>query len=164
MSGTVGDLYRTLAQACFTLLGLWWLVVVNHRQDWMPNPELRRRAWHVSMLFLLPGTASLLALLSPEAVAYWRVPFVVAGLVGAGVAVSALTRADTTGRRLVLAPIAVLYALVALVAAFPGLVGDVGIGLRPVVVEATLAALALFLGVQLAWHVFAEAWQRPPAP
>jgi hypothetical protein len=163
VDGAVGDLYRTLAQACFTLLGLWWLVVVNHRQEWMPSRELRRRAWQVSMLFMLPGTASLLALLSPEDSAYWRVPFVVAGLVGAGVAAAAIGRTTEASRQLSLAPIAVLYGLIALVAAFPGLVEDVGIDVRPVVVEATLAALGLFLGVQLAWQVFAESWQRPPA-
>jgi hypothetical protein len=164
MSGTVTDLYRTLAQACFTLLGLWWLVVVNHRQDWMPDPDRRRRAWHVSLLFLLPGTASLLALLAPEDSAYWRVPFVVVGVVGAALTFAALARTTRLGRQLALAPTAALYVLIAVVAAFPELVTDAGLGIRPIVAEATLAAVALFLAVQLAWQLFAEDWERRAAP
>lgn len=154
--GATADLYRTLAQGCFTLLGLWWVVVQNKRELWFGDPARRRQAWHVSLLFLLPGTASLLALLAPEDAIYWRAPFAVAGVLGALETATTIARERRLSRQLVLAPTGMLFAVLALLAIAPGVAGDVGIDARPIVLEGAVAALAVFLAVQLAWMLFTE--------
>ncbi len=75
--------YQTVAQLCFTLLGLWWLVLQTKYSEWIGNPERRRMITNISLYFLLPGTMSLLALLSPQAHYLWQVAFVLAGGLGA---------------------------------------------------------------------------------
>ena len=55
--------YQTAAQLCFTLLGLWWLVLQTKYKEWINDSERRRMATSISLYFLLPGAMSLIALL-----------------------------------------------------------------------------------------------------
>lgn len=75
--------YQTMAQLCFTLLGLWWLVLQTKYSEWIGVRERRRRVTNISLYFLLPGAMSLLALLSTEVRFLWQIAFIVASALGA---------------------------------------------------------------------------------
>lgn len=62
----LSDFSSVVAGVCFTLLGLWWVVVHE-------SPDLRRRelrggqmAYAVSLQFVLPGTAAIFSQVAPE--------------------------------------------------------------------------------------------------
>ncbi len=74
--------YQTVAQLCFTLLGLWWLVLQTKYAEWIGDPTRRRMVTNISFYFLLPGAMSLLALLSPQVHLLWQAAFLVAGGLG----------------------------------------------------------------------------------
>jgi hypothetical protein len=75
--------YQTVAQLCFTLLGLWWLVLQTKYTEWIGDPSRRRMITNISLYFLLPGAMSLLALLSPQVHLLWQAAFIVASGLGA---------------------------------------------------------------------------------
>lgn len=50
--------YSTVAQASFTLLGLWWVVLQIRYGPWMRNPGVRRAVYDISLYFLLPSERS----------------------------------------------------------------------------------------------------------
>jgi hypothetical protein len=50
----------------------------------------------------------------------------------------------------------VLYLLVAIVAAAPGIVADLGFSARPLHIEAVLLTALMFLGVNVAWLLLFE--------
>src|SRR5579884_1715878 len=74
--------YQTVAQLCFTLLGLWWLVLQTKYREWIGHRMRRRMATYITFYFLLPGTMSLVALLATDARLLWQVAFVAASLIG----------------------------------------------------------------------------------
>jgi hypothetical protein len=148
--------YGIMAGLSFTLLGLWW-VACQARKAWLADRGGRAMAYVVSLHFVLPGAMSLLSLVAPDVPAMWRVTFTTAG--GLGVIATLLIIA--TMRRHASSDIAIvrvlqwvalpLYAAVTAVAAFPALVG--GIGLAPIQVEAILLVMLVLLGTQSAWLV-----------
>jgi hypothetical protein len=155
--------YSTSAQVCFTLLGLWWVVVEFKHQDWMADIQRRRMAYDVSLYFLLPGIMSLISLLSDDANAkfLWRVAFGVTGLIGFVEVIFMLARSGTAMPRVMGLALSrwfvlALYGLITVIALFPELVGNLGIALRPIEVEALLLSLLVFLGVNFAWVLFAQ--------
>ena len=157
--------YSTSAQVCFTLLGLWWVVVEFKHQDWMANAQRRRVAYDISLYFLLPGIMSLISLLSDDANAkfLWRLAFGVTGFLGlvevVFMLVASRARVDAPGvKGLALGRwfVLVLYAVITLIALFPETVGRLGLGLRPIEVKALLMSLLVFLGVNFAWVLFAQ--------
>jgi hypothetical protein len=75
--------YATVAQASFTLLALYWVLLQLRHDEWFGDHAYRRSAYDVSLYFLLPGMMSLLSLLAVEEPRIWRVSFVVFGVVGA---------------------------------------------------------------------------------
>ena len=70
--------YQTAAQLCFTLLGLWWLVLQTKYKEWINDSERRRMATSISLYFLLPGAMSLIALLGADIPPLWRTTFALA--------------------------------------------------------------------------------------
>jgi hypothetical protein len=158
--------YQTVAQLCFTLLGLWWLVLQTKYADWSHQPARRRMATNISLYFLLPGAMSLLALLAAQAAPLWRGAFIVAGIFGiieTGSLVfgarpptpktTQARRHAVFGQSLRIAGL-VLYVLVVLVA----LLADVirGTGLAPLTFGGVLVTLLVVLGLSLAWTYFVE--------
>jgi hypothetical protein len=77
------DFYLSFSAVCFTLLGLWLIVVQTRHAEWRGSPLHRRRAYAVAMHFSLPGLMSLLALVDPESSALWRASFATAAIGGA---------------------------------------------------------------------------------
>jgi hypothetical protein len=142
--------YGALATVCFTLLGLWFIVVQTRHAEWRLASVHRRRAYAVSLLFALPGLMSLLSLVDPASSMLWRVCF---GAIAAGGAlILVLVRGPVPGMpgRLAYLAAITIFALIAVVAAVPGLAGH-GILVRPLRAEAVLLTALVFLGVNVAW-------------
>ncbi|MFG2296150.1 hypothetical protein [Streptomyces sp. NPDC048603] len=150
----VNTFYALFSATCFTLVGLWWNVVQSH-PEWMREPGLRRITGGIYLSFLLPALMGLFAQVGgAEQPEIWQAAFVVLALVGCLSTGRLLSR--THGDRLVLgqqAGAAILYALIAVVGAFPGLAGR--IGLQPFQAEALLLIALIVLGHALVWHFMA---------
>jgi hypothetical protein len=145
------DFYIAFATVCFTLLGLWIIVVQTRHSEWRRLSVHRRRAYGVALHFSVPGLMSLLALIDPASKSLWRASFAVAAAGGA--VVLALVRGPAPswlGHASYVVAI-LLYVLIAIVAMRPSIVGDVGLSVRPVRVEALLLTIVVFLGVNVAW-------------
>jgi hypothetical protein len=145
------DFYVAFATVCFTLLGLWIIVVQTRHAEWRRLSVHRRRAYGVALHFSLPGLMGLLSLIDPASTRLWRISFAVAA--GGGAVVLALVRgpaATWLGTAAYVAAV-LLYALIAIIAIAPSLVADVGISARPLRVEAVLLTVLVFLGVNVAW-------------
>jgi hypothetical protein len=154
------DFYVAFATVCFTLLGLWIIVVQTRHGEWRHSAIHRRRAYGVALHFSLPGLMSLLSLVDPASTALWRISF---AIVAAGGAVAlALVRGPAPTRLGAAAYVAavVLYLLIALVAVAPGMVADLGVLALPLRVEAVLLTILVFLGVNVAWLLLFD--QAPP--
>ncbi len=158
--------YQTVAQLCFTVLGLWILVLQTKYRDWSVKPVRRRMATNISLYFLLPGCMSLLALLSVHAAILWQGAFVVAGILGM-IETVLLARdegallahtADAHSQRFQAMRVlrwlgVVLYGLIVLVALFAGAIGRM---VAPLNVAGVLVTLLVVLGLALAWVYFVE--------
>ncbi len=155
----VQDFYATVAQVSFTLLGLWWVLLQIRHDAWFGDVAYRRGVYDISLYFLLPGMMSLGSLLAVQDPTVWHAVFALMGAVG--VVESALLIAGMRGlsARGPLVTAAdwmslLVYALVVLVALWPRIPQELGLGLRPLEAEGILVALLLFLGVTLAAALF----------
>ena len=150
--------YQAAAQICFTLLGLWWLVLQTKYAEWIADRGRRRMATNVSLYFLLPGAMSLVALVSHTRV-LWASAFVVASLIGGAETAYSLLRplprSKMSWPAVALGVIGIiLYLLIVLIALLP--VIPQSLGVVPLGVEAVLLTLLVVLGAWLAWRYFAE--------
>jgi hypothetical protein len=159
------DFYVCFSAVCFTLLGLWIIVVQTRHAEWRGSALARRRAYGVALHFSLPGLMSLLALVDPDSAILWRTSFAIVAIGGAVVLI--VLRGAAVGKiGLIAYTVAiVLYALIGLLAIAPGLVGDLGLQVTPVRVEAVLLTLLVFAGVNVAWLLlFEDAPADLPSP
>jgi hypothetical protein len=77
--------YTAFSPSCFSLLGLWVLIVGINADRWLNSGRLgQRQVYAVAQFFALPGTMSLLALINPYSSTVWRVVFALISLTGAG--------------------------------------------------------------------------------
>ena len=154
------DFYVAFATVCFTLLGLWIIVVQTHHAEWRQSAVHRRRAYGVALHFSLPGLMSLLSLVDPASTTLWRISFAI--VAAGGVLALALVRgpAPTGLGAAAYGAAVVLYLLIALVAVVPGVLTDIGVPVRPLRVEAVLQTVLVFLGVNVAWLLLFD--QAPP--
>ena len=150
------DFYVSFSAVCFTLLGLWLIVVQTRHAEWRGSPLHRRRVYGVAMHFSLPGLMSLVALVDPESSALWRASFAIAAIGGA-VALIAL-RGPAPGKLGLTAYISAItfYVLIGILAIAPHLAGRLGFEAAPVRVEAVLLTLLVFAGVNVAWLLLFE--------
>lgn len=157
------EFYVSFGAVCFTLLGLWLIVVQTRHAEWRRSSLHRRRAYAVAMHFSLPGLMSLLALVNPDSTALWRVSFAIASLGGAAALIAVHGAAPgKIGRAAYLLAIA-LYALIGLLAIAPRIVSGVGLDVTPVRVEAVLLVVLVFAGVNVAWLLLFEEAPADPA-
>jgi hypothetical protein len=84
------DFYVAFATVCFTLLGLWIIVVQTRHGEWRHSAIHRQRAHGVALHFSLPGLMSLLSLIDPASTALWRISFAI--VAAGGVLALALVR------------------------------------------------------------------------
>ncbi|HEU0026802.1 MAG TPA: hypothetical protein VFQ25_06760 [Ktedonobacterales bacterium] len=159
--------YQTAAQLCFTLLGLWWLVLQTKYREWIGDSERRRMATSISLYFLLPGVMSLIALLGANIPSLWRTSFALASGIGAiETFLSAMRTGREKERRLAAAgqwlgfALYLLVVVVAVVIAPPG-ISTFGAVLSPLLTAGLSLSLLVTLGVLLAWSYFLD--QRIPA-
>jgi hypothetical protein len=145
------DFYTVFSTVCFTLLGLWLIVVQTRHSEWRTSSVHRRRAYGVSLYFALPGLMGLLSLVDPGNSDMWRVSFGLVALGGIVVLFVVRGPAPTRLGTAAYAAAMVVYALVAVVAIAPGLLDDVGVEAVPLRIEAVLLTALVFLGVNVAW-------------
>jgi len=150
------DFYISFSAVCFTLLGLWLIVVQTRHGEWRASSLHRRRAYGVALHFSLPGLMSLLALVNPASSALWRVSFATAAT-GGVVALIAL-RGPAPGRfgHTAYALAMALYAMVGILAIAPGIATGLMPGTAPVRAEAILLIILVFAGVNVAWLLLFE--------
>jgi hypothetical protein len=150
------DFYISFSAVCFTLLGLWLIVVQTRHAEWRGSSLHRRRAYGVAMHFSLPGLMSLLALINPNSSALWRVSFAIAAIGGVVVLIAlhgpAPGKIGLTAYILAIA----LYALIGILAIAPHIVRGIGHAAAPVRVEAVLLTIVVFAGVNVAWLLLFE--------
>ena len=147
------DFYVAFSTVCFTLLGLWIIVVQTRHAEWRQSAVHRRRAYGVALHFSLPGLMSLLSLVDPASTTLWRISFAIVAV--GGVMALALVRGPAPtglGAAAYVAAV-VLYILIALVAVVPGMVADIGVLARTLRVEAVLQTVLVFLGVNVDWSL-----------
>jgi hypothetical protein len=149
--------YSVVAGTSFALLGLWW-TVMESRKDWLRDENLRRLAGGVYLSFLVPGAMSLGAQIGGENKLVWRTVFVIAALLGMYFTARLISNTRLPGRggffRRNRWLVIVLYLIVAVLGAFPGLAAPTG--LAPIQVEAFLLSILVLLGHGLAWEFFVE--------
>jgi hypothetical protein len=154
----IDGFYLTFAQIAFALLGLWWVVVQLKYSAGAGGARRRRHAYGVALFFLIPGVMSLLSAINSDIGLLWRLAFGISGAVGLIEVLlylaseGARTRAGTLLRLLGV----VVYALIILVAAWPGLTTRLDFTLTAREVEAILLGFILVLGVNVAWLSLTE--------
>lgn len=159
MDATFEIFYQTIAQLCFTLLGLWWIVLQTKYREWIGDSDRRRTATNISFYFLLPGSMSLLSLLSTGVPILWRTAFATASFLGVIETVLLLRRIRAKSGRLTVLILArwaglALYLLVALVAIIPTLTTLLHV--KPLLITGSMLTLLVVLGVSLAWAFFIQ--------
>ncbi len=155
------NFYIAFATVCFTLLGLWIIVVQTRHAEWRRVAIQQRRAYGIALHFSLPGLMSLLSLIDPASTALWRICFAI--VAGGGAIALVLVRGPGPTRLGVVAYLLaiILYALIAVVAVAPSIVADLGVSARPLRVEAVLLTLVVFLGANVAWLLLFDETQPP---
>jgi hypothetical protein len=156
------DFYASTAQACFTVLSVWWVILSLNFQQWVRDPHRRLMVYDISLYFLLPGLMSLVSLLAVGVPEIWRVAFATAGVVGAVESVFVPIRRAPHGRAGRVVRLAdwlsfVLFGLIALVAVRPSLVSTAHVDLRPLEVEGIFIAGLIIVGFALVWLMFTAA-------
>ncbi len=145
--------YALVSTTCFTLVGLWWIVVQRHT-SWRTDPLRRRLAGGTYLSFLLPGLMAMFAQVAPGTPLLWRVSFGLAALIGVYSTTSLLVaerRAGVQGpfRRFRWVVI-LLYVLVFVLGVAPELVAPTG--LRPLQVGSLLLITLIVLAHGLTWE------------
>jgi hypothetical protein len=151
--------YQTAAQLCFTLLGLWWLVLQTKYREWIGDSDRRCMATNISLYFLLPGVMSLIALLGADIPLLWRTSFALASLLGAIETFLARRRVGSHPRSALIAAEQwigfALYLLIVLVVSLPGLT-LAGVQVNVLLVAGLALSMLVTLGVLLAWSYFLD--------
>lgn len=138
----------------FALLGLWWVTVQSRPELRDRNGHGARMAYLVSLQFVLPGTATLLAQVAPQVTAVWRVSFALAGLTGILtnlILAPALAKAGgRTVANLLLYPTTILNVLIVLLALFSGVIPNTA-QFTSLTAEGIIFCALTLVGSQVAW-------------
>lgn len=146
----ISTFYALFSASCFTLVGLWW-GVVQRSTGWVRDAVQRRAIGGVYLAFLLPALMGLFAQVGGVGSALvWRLSFILIAAVGLTASARLLALDDDIGVRSIRAGAAGVYALVAILGAFPEL-ADV-FGLQAIQAEALLLVLLVALGHALVWR------------
>lgn len=158
------DFYISFSAMCFTVLGLWLVVVQQRFSQWAADPDLKRRSYGVALHFSLPGIMTLIALVDPQSSALWRTSYAIIGLGGAIIVVAVHGAMPGTLGKAAYVSAIVLYLVVGIVAIVPDLVRDIGLTAAPGRIEAVLLSALVFLGVNVAWLLLFEVRPEDVSP
>jgi hypothetical protein len=158
------DFYISFSALCFTILGLWLVVVQQRFSRWASDRDLKRRSFGIALHFSLPGIMTLVALVDPQSPALWRTSYAIVALGGTLVLVAVRGAAPDAFGKAAYAGAIVLYLIVGIVAIVPHLVRDIGLTAAPVRVEAVLLCALVFLGVNVAWVLLFDVGPGDAAP
>jgi hypothetical protein len=144
--------YAAFTPVCFTLLGLWLIVVQTRHGEWRRSPVHRSRAYVLSINLALPGMMGLLALIDPGNASMWRAGFGIVAAVAAVLLVGMAIRGPGTGKQSLVSVVttwlaAVLYVVIVVVALAPKVVSDLSIHLTALQIEELLLSLLVFSAV-----------------
>ena len=149
----ISTFYAVTAATCFTLVGLWWSVVKDHR-EWLEDEATKRLAGGVYASFLIPALMSMGAQVGSEGQIIWRLVFIIAGVAGIRSTTQLVQKtkaAEANGpfskNRWALP---LLYGIVIFFAIFPSIAGVVG--LKALQVEGLLLCILILIAHMLAWE------------
>jgi hypothetical protein len=152
---SLGSFFGVVSTVDFALLGLWWVAVQTRPDLRKHGTDAARMAYVVSLQFIVPGTAALLAQVSPTLTIVWRVSFAVAGVTGVLAILLLVPSLAASGAFVVAGFLRFgalpLYALMTFIAVTPGLLSNATGRLSALQIEAILFCLVIFLGAQVAW-------------
>jgi cytochrome bd-type quinol oxidase subunit 2 len=150
------NFFGIVATLEFALLGLWWVAVQGRPDLRGRRSKTSRAAYLVSLQFVLPGTAALLAQVDPQLTGIWRVAFAIAGLTGVVSVVLLAPSFAASGAGPVLkfmrigaVPVYAVIVVVALLPSFP----PSGWRISALQLEALLFCLLILVSSQIAWAV-----------
>ncbi len=150
----ISTFYAVTSATCFALVGLWWSVVRDKREEWLQNEATRHLAGGVYASFLIPGVMSLAAQIGVDSQLIWRGIFVIASWAGFSYSskLIKLTRETNPNgafsRNSWVVP--VLYGLILFFALFAGLASL--IGLQSLQLEGLLLSGLILCAHGLAWE------------
>ena len=154
----VSTFYALFSATCFTLVGLWWGVTLRDT-GWVHDAVRRRAVVSVYLAFLLPGLMGLFAQVGGvEEPLVWRISFVVTAAVGCVATLRLLASDDEPVVTRLRVSVAGVYALVALLGAFPRIAEP--LGLRPIQVAALLLVFLVAMAHALVWHFLVHDAER----
>ena len=158
------EFYIPLSAVCFTLLGLWLVVVATRQAEWRRSSLHQRRAFAVATHFSLPGLMGLLVLVNPGSGGLWRVSLGVSA--GGGIAALIALRAPAAGKLGRAAYIAVIaaYVVIVILAIHPHIVGQLSFPIAPERIAAVLLTGVVFAGVNVAWLLLFDDAEPDPQP
>lgn len=149
----ISTFYAVTAATCFTLVGLWWSVVKDHR-EWLADEATKRMAGGVYASFLIPALMSMGAQVGGEGTIIWNLVFIVAGVAGIRYTTQLIKKTKSAAangpfsKNRWLLPL--LYGIVIIFAIFPDLAGIVG--LKALQVEGLLLCILILIAHMLAWE------------
>ncbi len=154
----VTELYETVAQVSFTVLGLW-LVVAEVMRGRASRVVDWRLAHAISLQLALLGTQSLLSQIDPDDAQVWRFAYGIGGLLTAGLVYLRAVRRRTEMTSITwftAVGLVVVNLVTVVVAVTPdGALRDLGSSLTAIQAEAILVSLLVLLVMNLAiWFIF----------
>jgi hypothetical protein len=158
------EFYIPLSAVCFTLLGLWLVIVATRQAEWRRSSLHQRRAFAVATHFSLPGLMGLLVLVNPDSGGLWRVSLGVCS--GGGIVALIALRAPAAGKLGRADYVATIAAFVVIVilAIHPHIVGQLSFPIAPERIAAVLVTGVVFAGVNVAWLLLFENAEPEPQP
>ena len=146
--------YATLAQICFALVGLWWVVVQFKYDQLMSTPAGRLAAYSASMHFIAPGVISLISILVAEDLAIWRLGSVLGSILGMVAGLAALRAAMLTRTQRIIEVVLIILFVVIIGLSF---IFTPVFGVKPIMIESIVNVGVITLGANYAWLFFVGA-------
>ena len=158
------EFYIPLSAVCFTLLGLWLVVVATRQAQWRRSSLHQRQAFAVATHFSLPGLMALLVLVNPDSGGLWRVSLGVSA--GGGIVALIALRAPAPGKlgRAAYAATIAAYVVIVILAIHPHIVGQLSFPIAPERIAAVLLTGVVFAGVNVAWLLLFGNTEPDPQP
>jgi hypothetical protein len=146
--------YAAFTPVCFTLLGLWLIIVQTRHGEWRRSATHRSRAYVLSVNLALPGMMGLLALIDPGNASLWRAGFGIVAAAAVVLLIGMAIRGPGPGEQTLISVIGtwlavILYALIVVVAIRPKLVKETGIHLTALQFEELLLSVLVFSAVSV---------------